>query len=70
MLPMQQRPISPRELTVHTRDLDAPTSQLPGLTSAETYESFVICWRFLERLPLLTIMTKDDQRHVFALDQS
>src|SRR5216683_5101737 len=31
--------------------------------------SLVICWRFLERLPLLTIMTKDDQRHVLALDQ-
>ena len=31
--------------------------------------SLVKRWCFLERLPLLTIMTKDDQRHVFALDQ-
>ncbi len=31
--------------------------------------SLVIVWRFLERLPLLPIMTKDDQRHLLALDQ-
>src|SRR5437868_12269667 len=35
----------------------------------EDYKSFVISWRYLERLPLLTIMTEDDQRHVLALDQ-
>src|SRR5260370_5531503 len=31
--------------------------------------SFVISWRFLERLPLLPIMAKDDQRHALALNQ-
>src|SRR5260370_13139431 len=31
--------------------------------------SLVIGRRFLERLPLLAIMAKDDQRHMLALDQ-
>ncbi len=31
--------------------------------------SLVISWRFLERLPLLTIMAKDNQGHLFTLDQ-
>src|SRR6266516_5497452 len=31
--------------------------------------SLVIGWCFLERLPLLTIMAKDDQCHVLTLDQ-
>jgi hypothetical protein len=30
---------------------------------------FVTEWCFLERLPLLTIMTKDDQCSMLALDQ-
>jgi hypothetical protein len=30
-------------------------------------QSVVVCWGFLERLPLLAIVIKDDQRHVFAL---
>jgi hypothetical protein len=30
---------------------------------------FVKGWRFLERLPLLTIMAKDDQLHLLTLDQ-
>src|SRR6266571_2637631 len=45
----------------------------PGITKKWIWwvavVSLVIVRRFLERLPLLAIMAKDDQRHVFALDQ-
>jgi hypothetical protein len=35
----------------------------------EIMVSLVISWSFLERLPLQTIMTKDDRGHMLALDQ-
>jgi len=44
-------------------------SIITNMGKQETGALSVICWRFLQRLPLLAVVAKDHQRHLFALNQ-